>query len=241
MKILYLVITIFILIFLFKNKSSFKPNIDDRSYIMKNLYNGDQWNKYRLGDVVFRDPKGKYYTDDFYDSVLYHEELYPGTIASEYIKLNKKLKTISNFSLLNDIISKKQKNKNEISKNTLILHIRVGDVMCNFKENERSTFHNKYTKKGDTLWWNSVLGYIDKNNINEIIILSGTHFNMCIKESSDYLIDRKNFLQKNRKNLKITFRIGHSPDDDILLCKNTKHFITTGGGYGELLKNIINN
>jgi hypothetical protein len=241
MKIFYIIIIIFIFIVLFHNISSFTSNIYEKSYIMKNLYNGNKWNKYRLGDVVFRDPYGEYYTNNFYDSVLYHEDLYPGTIASEYMKLNKNLKNLSDFKLLNDIIAKKQKNENYISENTLILHIRVGDVMCKYRPYEKKIYSNKYTKVGDTRWWNGVLEYISKNGIKNVVIIAGTHFNDCIKESSDYLLDRKNFLKESLPYLTVSFRLGQSPDEDILFCKNTKHFITTGGGYGELLQKIIKN
>jgi len=239
MNILILVIFIFLCYFFIVLKSPFNPTQDDKSYIMKNLYNGDKWNKYRLGDVVFRDPHGEYYTDNFYDSVLYHEDLYPSTIASEYMKLNKKLKNVADFKLLNDIISKKQTNKNSISEDTLVLHIRTGDVMCKYHSSEKNIYDSKYTKQGNIPWWNGILDYISKNNIKKVIILSGTHFNECIQESTDYLLDRKKFLISNLNYLDVSFRLGQTPDDDILFCKNAKHFITTGGGYGEILQKII--
>jgi peptidase E len=59
---------------------------------------------------------------------------------------------------------------------------------------------------------------------------------MCIKESTEYIEDRKKFLMKS--GLKVNLRTGRSPDEDILYVTNAKHFISTGGNYGRLL-NII--
>ena len=68
-----------------------------------------------------------------------------------------------NKELLLNIISKKQ--KYTIPDNTLVLHIRAGDVMCIPKYKHH--FLN-YTKKGNNIWWNNVLNYTNNNNINII-------------------------------------------------------------------------
>ena len=47
------------------------------------------------------------------------------------------------------------------------------------------------------------------------------------------------FLKENT-NVDIIYRLGNSPDDDLLLVKGVKHFITTGGNYGQLLKTVSN-
>ena len=44
-------------------------------------------------------------------------------------------------------------------------------------------------------------------------------------------------LKKN--NIKVLFHLGNTPDNDLLFCRKAKHFITTGGGYGYFLGNII--
>ena len=45
-------------------------------------------------------------------------------------------------------------------------------------------------------------------------------------------------LKDNLPYLDISFRLGKPPDEDILLCAYVKHFISTGGGYGNLIKEI---
>ena len=58
---------------------------------------------------------------------------------------------------------------------------------------------------------------------------------MCLKESKDYLQDRLKFLKKYAK---IEYRLVQSSNEDILFVNGSSHFISTGGGYGELLSKI---
>ena len=212
--IILTLILILLLILLFKSKSNFD-----------NFYNGDKWNEYRLADVYY---KANLPIID----VKYHITKYPGSIASEIMKV--KPYKPENKELLLNIISKKQ--KYTIPDNTLVLHIRAGDVMCIPKYKHH--FLN-YTKKGNNIWWNNVLNYTNNNNINIICIIAGSHKKDCLSESMDYLSDRKQFFEKNGKN--VFYRLGQPPDDDFIYCLNAKHFISTGGGFGNLISEIKKN
>jgi hypothetical protein len=230
-----LIFIIIIFIGIVKNFSNFSKFSSYETILADKLYNGTKWNKYRIGDVFMMDPTGDYYKPGFYDSVLYHETMYPGTIAYEYMKRNKQFMKKQNLQLLKQIIMEQQNKYNDVLENTLVLHIRVGDVLCTYKE--KKVFNNKYTKKGDTVWWNSVIDYIKENDITEVVIIAGTHFKECLEESANYILDRSKFLKSY--GLKVSYRLGQSPDDDILFCQNAKHFITTGGGYGNLLDMLL--
>jgi hypothetical protein len=46
-------------------------------------------------------------------------------------------------------------------------------------------------------------------------------------------------LEKN--GLVVSYRLGQSPDEDLIMCYYVKHFITTGGGYGNMIKQIKQN
>ena len=67
-------------------------------------------------------------------------------------------------------------------------------------------------------------------------MISGSHFNECIKESIEYIKDRIDFLKKTVDNVTL---LNKNPDETILFCSKTKHFITTGGGYGRLIGNLV--
>ena len=96
----------------------------------------------------------------------------------------------------------------------------------------------RYSRFSDTIWWHNLVSYIINNNITKIYILSGSHYEVCSNESAKYLEDSKQFLLK-KTGVDIEYRLGQSPDDDILFCAGAKHFITTGGGYGELIKELL--
>jgi hypothetical protein len=193
-----------------------------------NLYNGNKWDEYRLGDVYY------YWGDNNAQTgpLGYHLTKFPGSIASEYIRRNAKM-VIQDRQLLYELIRENQNNI-QLNDNDLILHIRTGDVMC---KDFKTDYGIDYTRKNDTIWWNEIIEYIKKNNIKKVYILSGSHFNKCIKESQDYLKDRRQFLINNC-NVTVEYRIGKSPDEDMVFTSKSKHFISTGGGYGRLLNEI---
>ena len=238
-----LILFICVLIYLLVTKSAFTKNFFTQKInfsekiifpevVPENLYNGSKWDKYRLGDIILNPADSFYYDTTHPWNILYHVNQYPGSIASEYIKLNKD-GVFKNVELLNQIMSKMDKNIS-IPDTTLVLHIRVGDVICD------KTLHvynptDTYAKVGNINWWENVVEYIKNNKITNVVILSGIHLKKCINESVDYIKDRAEFL-KNTTGVNIEFRLGQPPDDDILYCKNAKHFISTGGGFGEILK-----
>ena len=124
--------------------------------------------------------------------------------------------------------------KHNFNDKTLLLHVRVGDVLCRY---DGMTHAYDYAKKGNYEWWDKVMEYIKENSINNVIIVSGTHFPDCLLESAEYIDSIKQSLVKN--GIKVRYRVGNSPDDDLIFCKDAKHFITTGGGYGYFLGKIV--
>jgi len=228
-KFLLLILFLIIIFVLFNCVSRFDGDIS------KKLYNGDSWSNYRLGDVYLIDKRNRIYNENYSDNILYHKNKYIGSIANEYINAN----TFrgKNETLLRKIIESRTKDKRNYP-DTLFLHIRVGDVIC-VKDDAWINQVNGpryYSKVGDTVWWDAVIKYIKKYNIKKVVILSGSHMNKCLIESAKYIEDRKNFLTKH--GLHVSYRLGQSPDEDLIMCYYVKHFITTGGGYGNMIKEI---
>ena len=202
-----------------------------------NLYNGSKWGNYRIGDVYMLSKTSPHYSDPEHpENVMYHASKYPGSIASEYINQNEIDK---NPELLLSIINNRSTDTSTHPQ-TLFLHIRTGDVICDLNNPWIKQINGPmyYSKMGDKQWWDNILKYISQNGINKVVIISGTHKQKCLGESMDYLDDRKDFLMKNFDNLEVEYRLGQSPDEDIIMCTNVKHFITTGGGFGNLIKEI---
>ena len=229
--IILVILTVLFLIHLVKN--------NNKERLSNKLYNGNNWANYRIGDVFYQDINSEFYDSDFHENVLYHKDKYPGTIANEYINKNNKNR---NYKLLQEIIESKVKDKNTYPE-TLFLHIRVGDVLCKTNNEWINKVNGPlyYSKVGDYEWWDNIIKYIKENNIKKVVIISGSHMNKCLFESVKYIEDRKNFLKKSLPGIIIDYRLGQSPDDDIILVYYVKHFITTGGGYGNMIKEIKKN
>jgi hypothetical protein len=212
----------------------FLPGFSSFTSISSKLYNGEKWAKYRIGDVYLLDKSSRMYDPAYFENILYHKDSFPGTIANEYIIKNDA--PGKNKELLQSIIEKRVTDKN-MYPDTLFLHIRVGDVLCDKSEWLTQVDGPRYySKVGDTIWWDNVLNYIKENAITKVVIISGSHLKNCLVESEEYIKDRADFLSKH--NLTISYHLGQSPDEDITMCYYVKHFITTGGGYGNLIKEI---
>ena len=205
---------------------------------------------YRLGDLILYP---KYLSDD--RSML---DTYPDSIGVKYIlerfpclknpitdNCNNIIKNYNdnnyiNTNLLINIIKNQPEYKQyskPFSKDELVLHIRIGDVLCSPHKNffdSSKTFGQIYAKYGDHEWWNKVKNYIDSNNINTVYLVYGSHTNTCIKESNEYISSIKDIL-----NCKIIEVNKNTADQDLMFCINTKHFITTGGGYGLLIGELV--
>jgi hypothetical protein len=199
MKVLLFLLILFLILFsilfsILKNQNF--TNILQKTNIKNKLYNGDKWELYRLGDVY--NHWSHVYDPSHHENVFYHKYKFEGSIANEYI--NKNLTNKKNIPLILDIIKNKSIDKSNYP-DKLFLHIRVGDVLCS-KQNALANFNGplKYSKKGDINWWNEVLNYIKKNNIKSVVIVSGTHLKECLKESTDYIKERVNFLKSNFDN-----------------------------------------
>ena len=78
-----------------KVKGTSKTSKTDEQFLHDNIYNGDEWNEYRIGDV-FKGYKGKW-------SIESHRTKFPKSVAAEYLRRNG-TKTNENLPLLMKIL-----------------------------------------------------------------------------------------------------------------------------------------
>ena len=188
------------------------------------IYNGKKWYHYRIGDVY------QYGNDPNVGDLSYHIRDFPGSLAAKLMETKPYIR--NNKELIRKLI--KEKNKQNLNNTDMVLHVRIGDVMCLFNKK-----HLHYSRYGDTVWWDSIINYIKTNNINKVYIIAGSHQPHCLEESSKYLNDIFNFLKNTVSGLNVIFKLGASPDEDIIFASTAKHFKSTGGGYGKLIEQIL--
>ena len=228
--ILIILLILIIILFLIHPK---KPT---RELKLKNLYNKG-CHMYRVGDVY------KYGKGSSYHKIKFHEEKFPNSIATKYLKLLKKGERNNKDKLMRVIHNEPQLDTMP-EYNSFVLHMRVGDILCSRSSSLKMSVRlgvkgmiNHYTKKDNPEWWHDILKFMNEKNLDKVYIIVGSHTPHCLLESEDFIMDRINMFRKNGKD--VVLRIGNTPDEDILWVSRAKYFKTTGGGYGRLLGIVV--
>lgn len=228
--ILIILLILIVLLILINTK---KPT---RELKLKNLYNKG-CHMYRVGDVY------KYGKGPSYHKIKFHEEKFPNSIATKYLKLLKKGERNKKDKLMRVIHNEPQLDTMP-EYNSFVLHMRVGDILCSRGSSLKMSVRlgvkgmiNHYTKKDNPEWWHDILKFMNEKNLDKVYIIVGSHTPRCLLESEDFIMDRVNMFRKNGKD--VVLRIGNTPDEDILWVSRAKYFKTTGGGYGRLLGIVV--
>lgn len=206
-------ILILIIIYYLKNKCI-------ESYI--NLFNG--WKEYRLGDCVMDNKRWK----DNLEKNHYH--YFPNSIASKYMKNTQLLK---NLDLLFKIVKTYE---NTTPDDSIIIHLRVGDVL----ENPLWSRHLEYPTKISK--FKILINKLndDKNSLRKIVLVGGSHQNYKeYKNSEKYINSVKKIFKDNGFDVKLRF--GNNPDDDFIYMSNAKHFVRSGtaGNFTYLIAEMV--
>ena len=191
------------------------------------LYNGNKWYNYRIGDLVLHEDLNKGLLKDMpFVGTNYHKSRFPHSLAAEYEQKDMHYEPDeSKIEFIKSLIKQRK-----IRKTDFVLHMRVGDVLTKFSIYKEDFFKQDH-------WWESLIDYIKKNNLQRVIIMAGCHINEGIQESVKYIEEKRLLFEK--ENLKVLYRFASSPDEDLLFVSNAKHYSSTGGRYGKLLGHIV--
>jgi GR25 family glycosyltransferase involved in LPS biosynthesis len=227
-----------------------------KKVIYDNLYTEN--NGYRLADMIlYREWRTKE------NGEKYHLEFFPNSIASEYMK---QTQTEGNYELLFSILKKHTKQFNEIDlpkNNTLIIHLRLGDViemskptvkdfLIDNKTIDSSLICDKnygnvvYNINENTI--NNSVSYVKPlsyfynkihkiNGINEIVLVAGCHVPLSYEKSYLYIKCIQIFFEE--LGYKVSTRLGKNPDEDFIFMSNAKYFLPSGGGFSNIVKNMV--
>lgn len=235
LKIVIFLILIAILILL-------NYNINE-NMVNENLINQDIWLNYRLGDIITGQCYKKPYERDYFNSIGI---LFPNSIAAEYNEKTKYLKDkrFGNINILNDIIKNKTDKFDIPDKNSVVIHLRIGDSLLDYKNgkfiyNERKRFKSgTYAIKIES--FQTIIDNIKKkftNFNNKIILVFGSHKTQNKKLNNIYLKQIENILKKN--NIKVQKRFTGNPDKDFIFMSNSKYFVKSNGIYSDLVSKIV--
>ena len=174
----------------------------------------------------------------------YHLKHFPNSIVAEYFSLTDKK---NDNAVLADIVKRRNRKRN-LPKNTCVIHLRIGDVINNTKASivelvslstdsgltEMEKYYRSYIKsfaqikKEIKTTWN--------NQVNNIIIVAGSHVDCNQTKSCNYLSVIKKLLET--EGYTVTMRLGGDADEDFIFMCMAPYFIGSGGGYSKLITEV---
>lgn len=264
--VIFICVLIKVVIFIYYNTK----NYNEIKYIIDKTNSIDFYTNignYRLGD-------GFYYTEDeskwnidkkndinsyHYKPLKYFVDNYPDSILSEYLlKSNYKQKK---YDILLDILNNRFIKDKTINKfNSVLLHIRLGDVIdknckdkCFIKkfyynydsyiqQDEKNLFNIlKIFKSSKFIKYYKYYSYIAKKlkklGIINIYIICGSHIKLNDYKYSTYYLKEIIKIFEDY-GFKIYTNIGKSPDEDLLFSMNFNYFVPSYGQYSSIISDV---
>jgi len=244
------------------------PENDDALSVAEELITPRDWWMYRLGDAVKSAKYGNFENNRqrAQQLIMRNAILRENSIGASYIKANG---AAGDYGVLNDVVSHHLRRRRSTTstspspRDTLVLHIRVGDVLCyagNYMFDDEFTLRGTSelfvprtiasTHFGDLAWWEAAIDVLLKNQREEargrskVVIIAGIHVPLhnltsCVMHSARYILSRVALLRA-RGFAEVEMRLGRTPDDDVMfVSENARSFLSTGGGFGEVITNLL--
>ena len=200
-------------------------------------YEGFETEMYRLGDMILikNGYSSRYNKKKGFD---YHIKHFPNSIATEYM-----LKTTKSrdFNTLLDIINKRQ--PKFYPDDTLVIHLRIGNVIdrTNVSFDDILTDYTLYKNGRQYVkpikYYTNLIDTIHNYKIKKILLVGGFHRKGNHDKSLQYVNHIKKHFENNGFNC--TTRINHNADEDFLIMCNSKYFVPSGGGFSEVIKQMV--
>ena len=201
------------------------------------MQNDSEWIDYRLGDII----KGFFLE---IGNIMYLDQIekdLPNSIGGLYINRTKDLdvrERKNNYPVLLKIIEDKKEGLELPSENEIIFHIRLGDIVDDFKFGDVIFDREDW---GLTLKEiNTVLNKLgEEEERNTIILVYGSHVENINKTANNkYLAAIKELL--HRRGFKVEVKNSSNPDKDFIYMSQSKKFIKSGGGFSKIIAKIVN-
>tara|TARA_Y100001980_G_C14513970_1_gene289335 strand:- start:295 stop:1065 length:771 start_codon:yes stop_codon:yes gene_type:complete len=203
---------------------------------------------YRLGDMVkSKKQRGKTKeTPGKLSGKDYHLKNFPNSIASEYLR---RTDEESDLKILIDIIDERISydffSNLHLVKDHAIIHLRIGDVvdqsgysvesLLEAPKPWKSKWKKNYVKP--LAYYRALVEPIKSLGFSKVLLVGGFHKKGDHTKSHEYVSKVEEFLTQN--GFECTKIIDNDPDDDFILMSSAKLFIPSGGGYSDLVKDIV--
>ena len=192
-------------------------------YPIYDLYNGKEWDEYRLGDII----KGWLFDNDkqYLDTV---PERWPNSIGDQYSRIvgyPRQFKK-NDMDALRHVFSNIQYEKPDSE--TVVVHLRVGDVVDHSRKNEYVRDIPYYSRIKDS--------FKQHPDIKKVRIFAGAHKDVNHRLSSKLIHEVKNVFSDYDTQIVLT----RNPDKDFCYMCHSKYFVKSGGGFSNLIEKYVN-
>ena len=185
---------------------------------------------------------------------------FPGSLLDDYHKLSLQQKTRGyRWDLLFQLVQERARHKEELLPlpNTLVVHLRLGDVLDSRRVRENVTellYQQKYCYANIQTHWNAYvkpLSYFadslrnltspNNRSYSSVVIMGSAHkgqviFDMVPRKSCSYTIALQSYFERYFAN--VSLRLGRSPDDDIVFASHAAGYLLSGGAYSRLIQRL---
>ena len=190
---------------------------------------------YRLGDVIEFDML----RNDKWMPFVY-ATLFRGSIAHEYINRTSKS---HDYQTLYEIVKERRRNVKDLApKNTLIIHIRIGDaidweypdpiddILSGKKPNRYSVSYDYLDQKIKMI-----------EHIKDVIIVGGYHTGGDHSRSEEYISKIEKHLKNKNLNVKTMIKSHGSSnaDQDLIWMSNSEYFVKSNGRFSNLVNRMV--
>lgn len=206
---------------------------------------------------------------DFKKNWLAYNSSFPGSLEDEYHKASVAKGTQSlDYELLQEIIRRRAAKKQLPSPNTLVIHLRLGDVVDAafesveklllkqhyfYRENKTEPWKAKRDSKELVAPWNAYVrplatysGIDLVRQYKSVVIMGSAHMGQIPEEYSKRVIKRKSCLYAGalqaylqRFKIKVTLRVGKPPDEDMVFASQAKGYFKSGGGFSNITAELV--
>ena len=215
------------------------------------------WSLYRLKDYI----SGYMIEREPSRNARVHKSLYKNSLATAFhrtmVDHNISMKSYPNFEVSGiklelfyrlvkaRMLSSSLEQGDIAHPKTLVIHVRLGDVVDTiYPESVRDMLSeysqgNPYVKPLSYYYYKAV--EIAKNHdVKSIVLMGGAHGKLFLRatKSCQFIKVLQVFLTRGLPQAKVSLRVGHNPDDDVVFATSADYFIPSGGGYSRLLGDL---
>lgn len=193
-------------------------------YLRDHFYIGDDWQGYRIGDMVRYHARN--WKNGSVDCIInrYFNKTEAKSDYSSLLESVYEIGIVNNYSIAQD--------------NTLVANLRLGDV---------HTYDNSTIKSYKRDKAKEILSYVQKHRLEGVYLISASHFpdhfHTTIRAHNIVNIERSvEIVLSIRKAVLVKVPVeiftGRHPDEDFYFSSSAKHFLPDTGGYNKLCSEI---